>query len=265
MEAPAQEGRLEWSSAAEFPDTEWSVVLSSATSDPGIAADALDKLCRTYLTPVYAYFRVALGIGVPEAQDLAVEFALRLGTLSKNLAARDNPRKARFRDFLRACARNYAWQVRERATAQRRGGDQRFISFESNADWLVDQVVSPSPTDAELAFDREWAATLVSRAQEIVAKACQRNGEVSDWEAYRPFLVAPLLDGHHALIAKRLGISPEASKKRLERLRRQFRTQLRSLVARTLQDPADLDAELRHLVRVWVAHQGPPGPDPNNP
>lgn len=215
-----------------------------------------------YLAPIYAYFRVTLGIHVPDAQDLALEFAMRLGTLSRNLRARDNPRKARFRDFLRACARNYALQVREHATAHRRGGQQVFISFENNAEWLVENVASPTPTDADLAFDREWAATVVSRSQEMVAEACRRNGETLYWDTYRPFLVAPLSDGQHVILAQRLGISPDASKKRLERLRRQFRTQLRSLVARTLRDPADLDDELRHLVRVWVAYQGQTQPDP---
>jgi hypothetical protein len=42
---------------ARFADTHWSVVLLAAQVNAPEAAAALDRLCRTYWYPLYAYVR----------------------------------------------------------------------------------------------------------------------------------------------------------------------------------------------------------------
>jgi RNA polymerase sigma-70 factor (ECF subfamily) len=52
-----------------FATTHWSVVLAARDGADLQAAEALEKLCRSYWYPIYAYVRRA-GHGAEEAQDL---------------------------------------------------------------------------------------------------------------------------------------------------------------------------------------------------
>jgi DNA-directed RNA polymerase specialized sigma24 family protein len=61
-----------------FPTTHWSVVLSAGEGGPSPDAQAaLERLCRAYWYPLYAYVR-RQGRSVEEAQDLTQEFFARL-------------------------------------------------------------------------------------------------------------------------------------------------------------------------------------------
>src|SRR5437762_13047015 len=55
-------------SAAVFATTHWSVVLEAQGESPA-AQDALEKLCRIYWRPVYA-FLWRQGVGPAEAEDI---------------------------------------------------------------------------------------------------------------------------------------------------------------------------------------------------
>ena len=58
--------------AAVFATTHWSVVLEAQGASPA-AQDALEKLCRTYWRPVYAFLR-RQGVGPEEAEDITQVF-----------------------------------------------------------------------------------------------------------------------------------------------------------------------------------------------
>ena len=64
-----------------FNTTHWSVVLTAGERTSPEAADALERLCRTYWYPLYAYVR-RKGYSPEDAQDLTQEFFARL--LEKN-------------------------------------------------------------------------------------------------------------------------------------------------------------------------------------
>ena len=64
--------------AAQFGQTQWSVVLSAAgKKNPALAEQALEKLCRAYWLPLYTYVR-RHGESPHDAQDLTQEFFARL-------------------------------------------------------------------------------------------------------------------------------------------------------------------------------------------
>lgn len=72
--APASAG------ASWFATTHWSVVQATRNGDSQQAGQALEKLCRTYWPPLYAYIRRIRRFGhdPAEAQDLTQEFFARL-------------------------------------------------------------------------------------------------------------------------------------------------------------------------------------------
>ncbi|PYJ47181.1 MAG: RNA polymerase subunit sigma-24, partial [Verrucomicrobia bacterium] len=58
--------------AVAFTTTHWSVVLQAQGESPAAKA-ALEKLCRTYWKPLYAFVR-RQGVGPEEAEDLTQGF-----------------------------------------------------------------------------------------------------------------------------------------------------------------------------------------------
>src|SRR5437867_3896759 len=81
----------------QFETTHWSVVLLAGQNQSPQSAEALEKLCRTYWHPLYAFIR-SKGTAEEEAQDLTQKFFARL--LEKNDFDAVDPRKGKFRTFL---------------------------------------------------------------------------------------------------------------------------------------------------------------------
>jgi len=114
--------RQEW-----FPTTHWSVVLAARAQGSPQAAEALEKLCRTYWYPLYAYVR-RRGYTSEDAQDLTQEFFARL--LRKNYPAQADRAKSKFRSFLLLTLNHFLADEHDRTAAQRRGGGQIDISLD---------------------------------------------------------------------------------------------------------------------------------------
>jgi RNA polymerase sigma-70 factor (ECF subfamily) len=117
-------GRLPEPSASSdagkwFATTHWSVVLAAGhASSPG-AQDALEKLCRAYWYPLYAYVR-RQGHSAEDAQDLTQEFFAHL--LAKRLLQRANRGRGKFRSFLLTSLNHFLvheWGARPRGQARR--------------------------------------------------------------------------------------------------------------------------------------------------
>src|SRR5438093_9480125 len=80
-----------------FTTTHWSVVLSAADSSAPGAQEALEKLCRTYWYPLYAYVR-RQGRSPEDAQDLTQAFFARF--LEKKYFRLAQRERGKFRSFL---------------------------------------------------------------------------------------------------------------------------------------------------------------------
>ena len=80
-----------------FASTHWSVVLAAAESHLPEGGSALEKLCRTYWKPLFAYAR-GLGNSEHDAQDLTQGFFEQF--LQKGYIRAADPRRGRFRSFL---------------------------------------------------------------------------------------------------------------------------------------------------------------------
>ena len=81
---------------AIFVTTHWSVVLSAGQPESPEAAQALEKLCRIYWYPLYAYVR-RQGHSPEDAQDLTQAFFAHL--LRKDFLSGVGPAKGKFRSF----------------------------------------------------------------------------------------------------------------------------------------------------------------------
>src|SRR5690349_8468350 len=82
---------------AAFLTTHWSMVWRARDQNPGVSAEAREKLCRAYWAPLYAYLRRA-GYGVHDAQDLTQEFLSRF--VHRDWLSHLHDQRGKFRSFL---------------------------------------------------------------------------------------------------------------------------------------------------------------------
>ena len=226
-----------------FPNTRWSVVLAATQRPSPESAAALEALCRAYWYPLYAYVR-RCGQSPPDAQDLTQEFFCRL--LEKRWLNSADPDKGKLRTFLIVALKHFMSKEWRRASAQRRGGGQSQVQFDTAFAETRYAVDTPALA-ADETFDQQWALTLldltVSRLREEFAVA----GKAGDFEALKSCLMAERGAIDYAAVAKRLGVNEGAARVAVHRLRKRFSEVYREEISQTLADGADLDGELRHL------------------
>jgi RNA polymerase sigma factor (sigma-70 family) len=230
--------------SAGFTATRWTVVLAAAKGrESPEASDAMAELCRIYWYPLYAFIR-RRGYGSHEAEDLTQEFFARL--LEKHFLADVQREKGKFRAFLLAAVKNFLANERDRTLAQKRGGGQAVIAWESlNAEARYRLEPSHRLTPEKL-FERRWALTMLDQVLARLQGEFDEGGKTRLFEALKGALTGGLVETY-AAIAERLGMSQVAVKVAVHRLRRRYRELLREAIAHTVADPAEIDEEIRYL------------------
>jgi RNA polymerase sigma factor (sigma-70 family) len=234
-----------------FATTRWSLVLSAADSDGQTSRQALAELCGIYWRPIFSFVR-RQGHSTEEAQDLTQDFFVMI--LESNWLRQVDQSRGRFRSFLLKSVQNFLSHADERSAALKRGGKIDFISWD---DWMAEapsQIAVSAQTlnslPPERIFDLRWAATVVEHALRRLREECESKGRLRLFETLRPQLAAERSDVSYADLAPALGIAETAVKKQLHNLRQRYRWILRDEVAHTVNDPADVDDEIRHLCAV---------------
>lgn len=233
--------------SGEFTTTHWSVVLAAGEQESPQAAAALEKLCRTCWYPLYAYVR-RRGYGPEDAQDLTQAFFVQL--LRKNYPARADRAKGRFRTFLLHTLNQFLADQRERAAALKRGGGHVLLSLNDETPEERYRLEMPDELTPEKLFERRWARTLLDRAQARLRDECVAGGREGHYEVLRAFEPGEQSPLSYAEAAERLGVSESAVKSMIHRLRRRHRELVREEIAHTVPTVAEIDEELRHLVKV---------------
>ncbi len=225
-----------------FPNTRWSVVLA-ATKQPSPESDAaLEAVCQAYWYPLYAYVR-RCGQSPEDAQDLTQAFFCQL--LEKHWLKSVDREKGKLRTFLIVAMKNFMNKEWRRASAQRRGGGQTRVQFDTafaESRYAADQH-SPAPDEA---FDRQWALTLLGLAVTRLCEEFAAAGATKQFETLKSCLTAERGAIDYAALAKELGVNEVAARVAVHRLRKRFREIYREEISQTLADGADLEAELRH-------------------
>ena len=234
----------------EFVTTRWSLILSAANpgSEQQKAHDALAELCRTYWRPIFSFVR-GRGYSIEDAQDLTQDFFATI--LKNNWLQNADRNRGRFRSLLLRSLQNFLINAAERTNAHKRGGDVEFISWD---DWMVE---SPSqlsvPEQAleslppERLFDLNWATIVVEHALQRLREECESKGKLWLFQALSPLLIEVRDEVSYAKLSAELGMADTAVKKQLHNMRQRYRSLLRAEVSQTVENPADVDDEIRYL------------------
>ena len=234
----------------EFITTRWSVILSAANlgRQEQKAHDALAELCRTYWRPIFSFVR-ARGYSVEDAQDLTQDFFVTI--LKKNWLHHADRKRGRFRSLLLKSLQNFLVNAAEKAHTHKRGGGAEFISWD---DWMAEAPSQLSiPVQAldslppERLFDLSWATTVVEHALQRLREECESKGKLWLFQALSSHLTDERDELSYASLSVELGMAETAVKKQLHNMRQRYRSLLRDEVSQTVEDPADVDDEIRYL------------------
>jgi RNA polymerase sigma-70 factor (ECF subfamily) len=251
--APGNKGT---SRSGAFVTTRWSLILSGANSKSAEkdTRAALAELCRIYWRPIFAFVS-RRGYSAEDAEDLTQDFFVMI--LESDWLQNVDRSRGRFRSLLLKSLQNFLSDAADKTHARKRGGDVTFVSWDV---WTAEapaqlsmstQTLNSLP--AEQLFDVHWAATLVQRALRRLRDECERKGRLRVFDALSPYLTAEREDVSCASLAATLGVSQGAAKKLLYRMRQRYRWFLRDEVANTVENPADVGEELRHLCGALAA------------
>lgn len=221
-------------------------MLAQATLNGGtIAERALEEFVLNYRDPVIALLRHR---GLPEAriEDLTHDFLLQV--MKSSALKRADQNIGPFRHFLCGMLKNFLANDAVRNGAAKRGGGAVPLSLDAD-DGVGDHVADDS-SDFSLQLDREWALHLVARSLAAVRKRWLALEKPERFAVLRAFLPGSLESISRQDAALRLGISDEALRKELHRLREAFRAAIRDEVAATVGSSAEIADEMRHLVRI---------------
>jgi RNA polymerase sigma-70 factor (ECF subfamily) len=220
------------------------MVLAAGASVAPAAQDALERLCRAYWYPLYAFVR-RVGNSSADAQDLTQGFFAYL--LEHHLVARADPQAGRFRSFLLGSLKHFLAHEHERATALKRGGGQPVFSLDQ-FDPEERYALEPSdPATPESIFDQRWALQQIENALSRLRADYASSERGALFDLLKDYVWGDKNALTLAEIAMRLDLTEEAVKKSVQRLRQRFRDCLRAEVAQTVATPDQIDDELRHL------------------
>jgi RNA polymerase sigma-70 factor (ECF subfamily) len=233
-----------------FPPTRWSLVIAARRRPSPESAAALEAVCRAYWYPLYAYVR-RCGQPPHDAQDITQEFFRLL--LEKRWLESADREKGRLRTFLVTALKRFMAKEWRRHSAQKRGGGTVHVPIDTA---FAESRFAADPgahTDADEAFDRQWALALLELAVARLSDEFSAAGKADEFAVLKSFLAVSHADIDYPSAAVRLGVSEGAARVAVHRLRRRFRDLYRDEISQTLPDNADIDAEMRHLATA-LAH-----------
>jgi DNA-directed RNA polymerase specialized sigma24 family protein len=236
-------------SGAAFATTHWSIVLEAQGESPA-AQEALEKLCRTYWRPIFAFLR-RQGISPDEAEDITQGFFAEL--LERRSLSAVRKEKGRLRSFLLGGLKYFLANEERRAMAAKRGKGQRPIPLEELRAGERIETEPADPMTADQIYERRWALTVLERVLSRLKDEYLAADNAVLFDSLKELLPDEPGSPSQAEIAVRLGMSENAVRQAFYRFRQRYQSLLREEIANTVATPADIEDELRHLIAVLEA------------
>lgn len=206
---------------------------------------ALERLCRTYWLPIYSYLR-RRGHAPVDAEDLTQGFFQHI--LETDFLERPDPAKGRFRGYLIGALKHFLSHHFAKAQTQKRGGGAQFLDWTKLDAEREFAALDQPQLDPSAAYETGWALTIFAHAMRRLEEEQVTAGRARAFAVLRPFLAASPSRGDYDAIAEQLGIVRANVAVQIFRLNRRYAELVRLEVAASLQNPADIEQEMRHLL-----------------
>jgi RNA polymerase sigma-70 factor (ECF subfamily) len=229
--------------ARPFATTRWSLVAVAGQGCSPESREALATLCQIYWYPLYAYARRLAS--AHDAQDLTQAFFAEL--LEKDYLRAADPQRGKFRSFLLTAFKHFLSRQRERACAQKRGGGRSPLALDFQAGEQRYRLEPADHVTPEMVYERQWALGILEQTLARLRQEMASAGKEKFFECLKGALEGEGTQQSYARIGEELGISEQAVKVAVYRLRRRYQELLRAEIAQTVASPEEIDDELRAL------------------
>ena len=165
--------------------------------------------------------------------------------LEKGIIAAAEPGKGRFRAFLRTDCQHFLIDQFRRSKA--RGGGTPTVSIDAGG---AEDRYRFEPADTltpDRLFDRAWALTLLDRVLDLLAREYASKGRAELFDGLKAVLTQGKGTVPAATLAAELGKTEDAVNMAVHRLRKRYREILEEQIAATLDDPSEMEDEIRSL------------------
>ncbi|XOV71581.1 MAG: RNA polymerase sigma factor [Verrucomicrobiota bacterium] len=234
-----------------FHTTRWTRIALARGSSVE-SRQALEELCEAYYRPVESYIRVRVR-DVALAKDWTQEFfADFLKRQSMHQADRE---KGRFRSYLLGAVNHFLADQRKSLSRQKRGGDVTMVSMDmddSDDEGKSLGLSDPKSDMTDEVFDREWAFTLLDRALRALQTDEEARGGGKPFEILKPWLTGEQGETAQTETAAALGLTANATKVAIHRLRKKFRQQVRNEITQTITQSCNIEEEWEYLKQVLL-------------
>lgn len=174
-------------SISHFQTTHWSEVRRAGAADDAARMEALESLLRRYLPAIRSFLTGRLRGDQERAKDLAQGFVHDQICL-RNLCARADPEKGRFRTFLLIALDHYLADECDREQAWKRGGRHAHAALDE-----VDEAELGQTGALQESFDLSWVRVVLDEALARVQAECRESGRDDIWKVFSSRVVSPAL------------------------------------------------------------------------
>jgi len=224
-----------------FPETKWTVLAEATLNGGEDGRKYLGEVCEKYKDSVDELIRFK-GVSEDRVQDLRQEFFVHL--IEGKFFKKASPARGKFRSFLSKALQNFLIDDFRKITAMKRGGGNYHEELHENVAETEEEEIS--------AFDLAWAETIYVNALARVESEVKERRSHESWEVLSGFL-NPIVGGQdYNRVAQVLEVGISGAKVEVSRMRKKFRSYLRTEVSSTVDEPHEIDEELTYLREVMV-------------
>jgi RNA polymerase sigma factor (sigma-70 family) len=233
----------------QFPSTQWSLIVRAADADPAEREKALSEICILYWPPVYAFIRMR-GKSPADAEDLTQGLFAEL--LERGDFCKMDPGRGKLRTYLLTATKNFLVSDYRREHRAKRGGHAVLLSIDALE--AEERCLIPALADnlaPDRLFDRQWAISLMEAVVGELSEEYGSRGKSGLFEALRPFIQVDGEPKAQKELAAKLGISEQALRVAIHRLRQRYAEALRRAVKATLGPEESVENEMMTLLAAF--------------
>jgi RNA polymerase sigma-70 factor (ECF subfamily) len=165
-----------------FPQTVWQYFDELGTENPQRRMAAVAHLIERYWKPAYCYLRL-LRVPKEKAEEYTQEFFVDV--VKKNLFAKADRTRGRFRNFLKTCLRNF---VIDKSRSAPNGREFLVTDLESIADSLA---ASDNTAPDEERFEVSWWKQLIRRTMVKLEEWASKQGREKHLHVFERLVLEP--------------------------------------------------------------------------
>lgn len=230
-----------------FRTTRWTLLNGLREQDESLRQRSLEILSRQYWQPIYTILR-RRGFDSEAAAELTQGFFADV-VFQRVLFERADEARGRLRSLLLTALSNYVADGSRQERRHHSHSMQMPLDAMQREECLLHQGAAGSP---ELEFERRWAIVQLEEAMHRCRRHLHETNLQRHWDAFEMAILRPAISGNVAppqhVIAKECGFrSAVHVASALKVVRKRFRILLREVIAETVDNPADRDAEYVRL------------------